>query len=252
MNELETKDKNRRLAEEQKFGKQPLIYWLKTNHHPIARFVRWLKNFQRDFELPGLGIFGKVLYFFHKWVTTFFSEVMRIFYYTPIFKSQLLSNSKGLYLYGGIPTIVGSLKMNFGNNIELAARTTLSGRTASSSTPLLRVDDGAVIGWHCRISVGTKIHIGERTYLASGCHLIGHAGHPIEPKDRYNRKPDTDEQCGDIILGKNVWLGTGVTVMPGVTIGENTVIGAKSVVTRSLPANVLAAGVPAKVVRSIV
>ncbi|MEI6212126.1 MAG: DapH/DapD/GlmU-related protein [bacterium] len=53
-----------------------------------------------------------------------------------------------------------------------------------------------------------------------------------------------------IILGCNVWLGVRVIVLKGVTIGDNAVIGAGSVVTHDIPANSLAAGVPARVIRS--
>jgi galactoside O-acetyltransferase len=53
------------------------------------------------------------------------------------------------------------------------------------------------------------------------------------------------------VIEDNVWLGTGVMVNPGVTIGRNSVIGAGSVVTKSIPANVVAAGVPCRVMRPI-
>ena len=51
--------------------------------------------------------------------------------------------------------------------------------------------------------------------------------------------------------GKNVWLGAGVIVLPGVTIGDNSVIGAGSVVTKDIPANVIAVGNPCRVLREI-
>ena len=54
-----------------------------------------------------------------------------------------------------------------------------------------------------------------------------------------------------ITLGRNVWLGGGVIVCPGVTIGDNSVVGAGSVVTRDIPANVVAVGNPARVIREI-
>jgi acetyltransferase-like isoleucine patch superfamily enzyme len=54
-----------------------------------------------------------------------------------------------------------------------------------------------------------------------------------------------------ITIGNSVWLGGGVIVCPGVTIGENTVVGAGAVVTRDLPPNVVAAGNPARVIRTI-
>ena len=55
----------------------------------------------------------------------------------------------------------------------------------------------------------------------------------------------------DITIGDNVWLGGGVIVLPGVTIGDNAVIGAGAVVTKDIPANAIAAGNPAKVIRYI-
>ena len=63
--------------------------------------------------------------------------------------------------------------------------------------------------------------------------------------------PDEDSQIGDIVLEDDVWLATGVTVSAGVTIGRGTVVAAGSVVTKDLPPGVLAAGVPAKVIREI-
>lgn len=64
------------------------------------------------------------------------------------------------------------------------------------------------------------------------------------------------EECGpwvivgDIVLGNNVYVGTRTTILPGVHIGDNTIIGAGSVVTKDIPANVVAAGVPCRVIRS--
>ena len=54
-----------------------------------------------------------------------------------------------------------------------------------------------------------------------------------------------------ITIGNNVWIGAGSTILGGVTIGDNTIIGAGSVVTKDIPANVVAFGVPCKVIREI-
>ena len=62
---------------------------------------------------------------------------------------------------------------------------------------------------------------------------------------------DKLEAALPITLGRNVWLGGGVIVCPGVTIGDNSVVGAGSVVTRDIPANVVAVGNPARVIREI-
>jgi maltose O-acetyltransferase len=71
--------------------------------------------------------------------------------------------------------------------------------------------------------------------------------HPIDPDARRAKW----EAAEPIAIESNAWLGGGVIVLPGVTIGENTVVGAGSIVTKDLPPNVVAAGNPARVVRSL-
>ena len=226
-------------------------YWFKTSDQPVAKLVRSSRSIILNFEVPSLGAVGKLLYAGHRAITQLFSHFTRVFYFTPMFKSRLLTKARRLYLYGGIPAVLGSLDIEMGDDVELAARTTIAGRSLSNPTPLLKVGNEVVIGWHNKISVGTRVVLEDKTYLAGGCHLVGYPGHTLDPEPRAKRLPDTDDQCGDIILKRNVWLGSNVTVLAGVTIGENTVVGAGSVVTKDLPANVMAAGVPAKVIKSL-
>ena len=92
----------------------------------------------------------------------------------------------------------------------------------------------------------THIYIGDRTKLGPNV-VIATAGHPIVPQLRMQGL----QFNMPVHIGKNCWLGSGVLVMPGVTIGDNSVIGAGSVVTRDIPANVVAVGNPCKVLRPI-
>ena len=73
------------------------------------------------------------------------------------------------------------------------------------------------------------------------------AGHPIHPDSRNSMY----EYGIQVSIGDNCWLGGNTIVCPGVKIGNNVVIGAGSVVTKDIPANVVAMGTPAKVVREI-
>ena len=108
---------------------------------------------------------------------------------------------------------------------------------------------------------GKNLRIGRNVFINSGCcfqdqggividdnALVGHncmictLNHNLEPEKRTNMFPSP------VRIGKNVWIGANVTVLPGVEIGDNAVIGAGSVVTRDIPENALAYGVPARVV----
>ncbi|MCD8286665.1 MAG: sugar O-acetyltransferase [Clostridia bacterium] len=90
------------------------------------------------------------------------------------------------------------------------------------------------------------ICIGDNCLIGTGVTFCT-AGHPVLPELREN-----DYQFElPIRIGRNVWIGSGVQIMPGVTIGDNSVIGAGSVVTKDIPADVVACGVPCKVQREI-
>lgn len=90
------------------------------------------------------------------------------------------------------------------------------------------------------ITIGDDVLIGPNVQLLTPTH-------PLEPTPRRDKL----EGGLPITIGNNVWLGGGVIVCPGVTIGENTVVGAGAVVTKDLPANVLAVGNPAGIVREL-
>ena len=96
-----------------------------------------------------------------------------------------------------------------------------------------------------RIDSASSVTIGEGTMLAAGAYLTDADWH-----DLYDRTQAIG-QTAPIVLGNNVWIGDGATVCKGIHIGDNAVIGAGSVVTRDIPANVIAAGNPAQVIREL-
>lgn len=92
----------------------------------------------------------------------------------------------------------------------------------------------------------TLITIGDNVMMGPGCTLTT-ATHPTDPTQRLNGV----EYALPIKVGNGVWFGCNVTVLPGVTIGDNSVIGAGSTVTKDVPANCVAVGVPARIVRQL-
>lgn len=129
------------------------------------------------------------------------------------------------------------------------------------------------------VSMGNRTHIGKNFFANHNCIIYDHAevrigdnvmlgpgviitavSHPMLAEERcFHCHPDSfeplkrmdTEVVAPITIGNNVWIAAGAIICPGVTIGDNTVIGAGSVVTRSIPANVFACGVPCGVKRGL-
>lgn len=126
-------------------------------------------------------------------------------------------------------------------NCKLTPTELVTGRDAS-----LLIGNRVFINYGCSIAALQSITIGDDCSIGTYTIIMDNNYHRIEP-DRRNETPPSSP----IIIEENVWLGARVTVLPGVTIGRDSVIGAGSVVTRSLPARSLAAGVPARVLRTL-
>lgn len=116
------------------------------------------------------------------------------------------------------------------------------------------------VNWGRRITLGDHVYANtgltviDDTFVTIGSHVmlgprvtISAASHPVDPELRRQAY----QYDLPVVLEENVWVGAGATILPGVTIGKNSVIGAGSVVDRDIPPDVVAAGVPCRVLREI-
>lgn len=92
----------------------------------------------------------------------------------------------------------------------------------------------------------THIYVGDNTMFGPNV-VVATAGHPLLPELR----EQGFQYNAPVHIGRNCWIGAGAILLPGVTVGDNAVIGAGSIVTRDVPANVLAVGNPCRVLREI-
>ena len=109
--------------------------------------------------------------------------------------------------------------------------------------PSIVVEDHVFIGRGCEFNIRNRIQIGSDSLIASGCKFIDH-----DPAMTLEHGPMNRQPCPDapIVLEDDVWLGVNVVVLKGVTIGRGAVVGAGAIVTKSIPACEIWAGVPAR------
>jgi acetyltransferase-like isoleucine patch superfamily enzyme len=137
--------------------------------------------------------------------------------------------------------------ITIGNNCFLGRNSILSCKDGD-----IIIEDGVTIGFNCEVFASSKVTIGENTMLAAYCYLIGGGAYDLTNLDVSfaDQSEEALDSVGGIDVGKNVWLAADVKVIDGVTIGHDAVIGAGAVVRNYIPAYSIAAGVPAKILRS--
>ena len=119
----------------------------------------------------------------------------------------------------------------------------------------IHIGDNTEINMNCVFLDCNRITIGRNVMIAPGVHIYT-VFHPLKASERYilppgEKVPMALGLTAPVTIGDDVWIGGNTVVLPGVTIGRGSVIGAGSVVTKSIPENVLALGNPCRVVRLI-
>ena len=164
---------------------------------------------------------------------------------------------KGIVLWGcPIVSRAAGSTIQIGDRVVLCSRSPMTALGVSHPVILRTMSQGAriVIGNDVGMSGGTicaaqSVTIGEGALLGANVTIADTDFHPTaSTARRYSRK---DVAIAPIQIEENVFVGTGCFVLKGVTIGANSIIGAGSVVTKSIPANVIAAGNPCRPVKHI-
>lgn len=111
--------------------------------------------------------------------------------------------------------------------------------------PKVYIGDNSVIGRHCMITAKNLIRIGNNVLMGAYVQVIDHnhgmaAGVPIR---------EQPAEIGEVVIGNDVWIGAGAKILANVHIGDGAIIGSNAVVTTDIPANAIAVGIPAKVIR---
>lgn len=108
----------------------------------------------------------------------------------------------------------------------------------------LTLGERVFVNMGCTFQDAGGIVIGDDTLIGQGS-ILTTLNHGEDPERRADMMP------APVVIGRQVWLGAGVTIVPGVTVGDGAIIGAGSVVTKDVPANMVVAGVPARIMRPV-
>lgn len=157
--------------------------------------------------------------------------------------AYIMSN---IYVRGGQKIIIGNnFYCYWGVRIE-----TYSCHNGIKFNPQIIIGNNVSINPDCHIGAINRIEIHDGVLMASRVFITDHFHGKINREELLvSPQKRILFAKGTVIIKKNAWLGEGVAVMPGVTIGENSVIGANAVVTKDIPDNSIAVGIPAKVIK---
>lgn len=143
-------------------------------------------------------------------------------------------------------------------DIVLGDKVWMWGQLCSQSGGKITFGDYSKIGNGSTILCCESVTIGAYTAIADYVHISDNNNHPVSPEYRKYMRLNGDDESRlwkhsdhrPVLIGENCWIGRNVSILKGVEIGDNCVIAANSVVTKSVPANCIAAGNPAKVVKT--
>lgn len=163
-------------------------------------------------------------------------------------------------VYHGAPIISLAPK----SRIEIGARSVLCSHSAYTALgvghpvvlrtlrPGAMIRIGADVGISgATICAAQLVEIGPQVLLGADVKIFDTDFHSLRAENRRFNNDPADIPTAPIVIGRNVFIGTGAIILKGVTIGANSIIGAGSVVIRSIPENVIAAGNPARVIRNL-
>jgi acetyltransferase-like isoleucine patch superfamily enzyme len=201
------------------------------------------------FHLPVAGptrALSRALYSLHVAFREAWIWAVRFFWDEPLFRGQCEAVGPGFRMER-LPYIAGRGRIRIGRDVRLSGRPSF-GFGGRFGVPELVVGDGTFIGHDCGLNASGSIRIGRHCLLASGVRVFDADGHPLDAARRREGEPVAPADVRPVVIGDDVWIGSGAVILKGVTIGDRSIVGAGAVVTRDVPADSVVAGNPARVV----
>jgi acetyltransferase-like isoleucine patch superfamily enzyme len=149
--------------------------------------------------------------------------------------------------------IIGGKYISLGANFTCESRCRIEAWDKHNGVvflPSICIGNNVSLSYNCHIGAINKIIIQDNVLIGSNVFITDHS-HGDASKEELKISPNKRIlfSKGPVIIEENVWIGENVTILPGVTIGKNSIIGANTLVIKSIPANCVAVGNPARIVK---
>lgn len=156
---------------------------------------------------------------------------------------------------GKFSSFKGGKYITIGDGVAIGKYVTLTAWDEFQGTkysPEIIIGDGTSIGDNAHITCINRIVLGKNVLLGKKV-LITDNSHGNLSVEELNTAPLMRRlySKAEIVIGNNVWIGENCSILPGTYIGDNAIIGSNSVVTKNVPANSIAAGIPCEIIRKI-
>jgi len=177
--------------------------------------------------------------------------LLKIIYREPMLRYRCRRVGVRLELEGAMPQIMGNGTIEIGDDVLIGSKNTwMVGFKVSHDAQLL-IGSRVSINYQTTISVAKQLRIGDDTMIAANVQIYDNPSHPLSPSRRLRRESFALADARPVVLGRNVWIGTGAIILAGVTIGDNSVVAAGSIVTKPVPPSTLVAGNPARIIKTL-
>jgi acetyltransferase-like isoleucine patch superfamily enzyme len=226
--------------------------YLALSDSPFARLARRIYRSLHEASIPPVLGWAVIPFFLaYRFLHAVYLILFRALVAEPVFRYYCTRVGRNFRSGARIPAVHGEGRILLGDNVRIDGRFLLFFAVRYSELPTLEVGSNTGIGHDCAFTIGKSIRIGDHCRLGSAVRIFDTPGHPVDPEDRKIGKPALQTDVRPITIGNNVWIGSEAAILPGVSIGENSIVASGSVVINEVPANVVVAGNPARIVAKI-
>jgi acetyltransferase-like isoleucine patch superfamily enzyme len=230
-----------------------LIVKLRRGEGPFWGSLKWAIKKVRTFHIPVFWLTWPLfafLYHFQAGCRRAIGGCVRFFWSEPLFRSQCAHVGTGLRMED-LPYIDGTGRIVIGDHVTLDGRLSFVFGNRHDNRPEVVIGDHTYIGYGCSFTASSSIRVGKHCLLAGGVQVSDYDGHPIDAALRRSGAPMPADSVRPVVIGDDVWIGSGVYILKGVHVGDRSIIGAGAVVTRDVPPDTVVAGNPARVVKQL-